>query len=77
MLAAVTSFQYRFGPSPAIHMKKSGGQISLPSSIFTQYFYDRTSPLHIMSKSLQTIFERLSDLARELLAIRFIEDTVS
>ena len=39
-----------------------------------------TTSLDVYSKALkilQTIFERLSDLAREFLAARFIEDTVS
>ena len=39
-----------------------------------------TTSLDVYSKALkilQTTFERLSDLAREFLAARFIEDTVS
>jgi hypothetical protein len=51
-------------------MKKSGGQINLPSRIFY-------TACTLMSKSPQPIFDRLSDLARELLAICFIDDTVS
>jgi hypothetical protein len=59
-------------------MKKSGSQISLPSKIIHTIFTMTELPRCILkSISLQTIFERLSDLARELLAICFIEDTLS
>jgi hypothetical protein len=78
MLAAVTSFQYidlelvRYPHEEKWQSSQSSFEHNLHNFSMTEL-----PRCTLMSISLQTIFERLSDLARELLATCFIEDTLS